>query len=77
MPRTRTFFHKKRKSYRETIWFIRRKKHKTKYEKIITEIYSTYFYISETCVEVSKGHITEYKALEEIRNLLGKCRSLN
>ena len=77
MPRNTIFFHKKRKSRHQIIWSIRRKKNKTMHEKIITEMYSSYFYISEVCVEVSKGHISEYDAIKKIRNILSECRSFN
>jgi hypothetical protein len=77
MPRNTIFFHRKRKSRNQIIWTIRRKKKKNKHEKIITEMYNSYFFISEICVEASKGHITEYNALEKIRNILSKCRSFN
>lgn len=77
MSRNTIFFHKKRKSQHQIIWSIRRKKSKTRNEKIITEMYSSYFHISEVCVEVSKGHISEYDAIKKIRNILSECRSFN
>lgn len=70
MSRIKRIWHKDHKSEFQLRTEIRRKRSKTKAEKLFMKYYRIYFYVSEVLVDYSKGNRSAEQTLADIRKYL-------